>query len=206
MSMDDLFNSILGGAGGSGGEGQADDALGDMLGGLMGGDSGAAGGMGGLLGGLMGGGQSGGGMLDGILGSLLGGGAGGGQNAFLMPIADAISKKVGIPREIALVAVSFLLTKLLSGMAGKRGGSLEEADLSEITRLAEADTRTQAAFLLDAGLTQELAERTGLDEETAERTLEEALRMVGGQIQGMQNAPDPGQLPDAPPSNLLDSW
>ncbi len=119
--------------------------LGSLLGGLMGGEQqggmpnmpqGGQGGLdlGSLLGGLMGGGQQGGmpnmpqggqGGLD--LGSLLGGLMGGGQqggmpgmagtplDGIIGGVADDLSAKTGLPKQIITMGAMFLISKLLSG-------------------------------------------------------------------------------------------
>lgn len=121
--------------------------LGQILGGLMGGASpstagyppsaGSIGGggidLGSILGGMLGGappaGASSGDMEGGLLGGLIG------------PLVDDVSKKFGIPRELAMLGAMFLVSKLLSGGAaptqpstgaGQAPGAPGEIDLGAI--------------------------------------------------------------------------
>jgi hypothetical protein len=136
--------------------------------------------MGSLLGGLLGGGSGGAsntssGGLD--IGSLLGGLLGGGQssaaastssNSPLAPIIDALAKKLGISPQIASVVVSLVLSKMAAGQTGSRGVGI---NLDELAGNMGAST----------GMVEELVQQTGLDHETASRSLTTALNMMGSQ-------------------------
>ena len=134
--------------------------LGTLLGSMGGspdiGSSGSAGGTGDLVGALLGG---------------MGGGAGGGmgQAGFLAPLADSIAAKAGIPRGLALVGLTFLLTKLTSSQqsAGAGGRSLSLEDLNASP----------------GDMTAEFAAEAGIDEQTAEKTLNALMLALssGGQ-------------------------
>lgn len=172
----DLLSGLLQGLAGGGAEQSADagdNPVGGLLAGLLGGSpdigsSGSTGGMGDLLGTLLGGmggspdigspASAGGGIGD-LLGMVLGGGAGGGmgQAGFLAPLADSIAAKAGIPRELALLGLTFLLTKLTSS---QQGGGAGGRSLS----LEDMSTRS-------GDMTAEFAAQAGIDEQTAEETL-----------------------------------
>jgi hypothetical protein len=107
--------------------GQQSLGLDDLLGGLMGGS--AAGGMqtqaggldlGAILGGLLGGmGQ--GGMSSGMP-SGTGAGMGSPLDGIIGPMADDLSSRLGVPREVIMMGAMFLASKLLSGgMQGPQG-------------------------------------------------------------------------------------
>ena len=158
-----------------------------------------AGGVGDLMGALLGGGLSGAaspmgasagasqgavGIGD-ILGAVLGGGSTGiTSSPLLAPIANLLSKKLGLPPIIAQAIVSFVLAKLMSGARGGRAvgraGLVEEGpamqDLLEYTSSGRRlDTRALAA----TGLPEELAQYTGLDVDTATASLQQALNLLG---------------------------
>ena len=125
--MADMLGSLLGGMQ-QGGANQGDDVLGSLSGGAPqgGGD------VSGLLGALMGGGGGQGGqgadammgMLGGLLGGMGGANAGAmggmntGMNAGLAPLADMLSEKLGLPREMAMAALTIVVPMILSKLAG----------------------------------------------------------------------------------------
>ena len=170
----DMLSGLLQGLAGGPGQGAdaADNPFGGLMAGLLGGSpdigsSGSSGGMGNLLGTLLGGmggspdigspASAGGGLGD-LLSMVLGGGAGGGmgQAALLAPLADSIAAKAGIPRDLAMAGLTFLLSKLNSQQGGGAGGrSLSLEDMS-------ADS---------GNMTAEFAAQAGIDEKTAEETL-----------------------------------
>jgi hypothetical protein len=141
MSMEDLLQAILGGAGaqmpskGAQGSNQQ-DPLAEILGGILGGgaqqqqqSSGGqqgTGDIGDIIGQIFGGAQrqqqpaggtqQGGGIGD-ILGGILGGGANMKSNTFLGPIVEKLAEQLGLPPAIAQMVVSFILNKMMSGAA-----------------------------------------------------------------------------------------
>jgi hypothetical protein len=94
MSMDELLGSLLGGS-----QGESEASGGDMLSGLLG-----------MLGG--GGSSQGGGMMD-ILGALTGGGQAADQTAD--SAVSGISQQAGIPQELVMAGLSFLMGKRMGG-------------------------------------------------------------------------------------------
>lgn len=183
----DLLGSLLGGAGGESG-----DAA-DLLGGLLGGAGGQAGGASALLGGLLGGSQQGGGM-GGLLGAMLGGGGGGGPLASMI---DGIANKLGLPPETVQQVVAFVMGKLLSGKMASAGGrapgqaAQESLDLEQMLGQVSRGGEVDADYLASTGLTEELAQQTGLDQEMAERSLQEVLGALGGQMSEVEDSSGP---------------
>ena len=205
--MDDLLKSLLSGAGSQQGGDQADDnPLADMLGGLMGGGT-ASGGAdaGDLLEAFLGGGssQGAGGMGD-LLGTLTGGGSPNtGPSAMLAPMTDALAKKLGLPPKIAQMVVTFAITQLLSG--GKRGGAPAGPgglDLDDLMARAASGEGLDTDYIQSTGMADDLAQQTGLDSDTAARSLQEALQMMGGQTGSQKQGPSGGSGLD----DLLESW
>jgi len=201
--MDDLLKAMLSGEGSQAGGGQPEEnPLADLLGGMLGG--GATPGAGGsedLLQGVLGGPQGAGGTGD-LLGAVLGGGgAETGSQASLAPIASAIAEKLGLPPEVAQAVVAFVVGKLLSGggqttamppstPSGRRRKSKpprpQNLDLGGLLNQARSGQSIEPSHLRASGIHEELARQTGLDADTAARSLEEVLNLLGGQ---------PGQSP-----------
>lgn len=218
MALDDILNAFLGGGVPQKGQtSTAGDPLAEMLQGILGGAMGGSSGMGSGAG--IGAGDPMGGLLEAILGGGMaqaGGAQGGmtgmgdamGMNALLAPLADALSKKLGLPPEIAMMVVSFLGAKLMSG-AKPAGAAKAKPGRSPAGRGAQAQGLDLDSLLEtmgnDKGMAKELAEQTGLDQATAERSLQEAIGMIGGAKQAPKprpsNRPSGGSL-----DSLLDSW
>jgi hypothetical protein len=184
--IEDLFKAISGDAGSQPG-GQAEgDPLADLLGGLLGGGTspGAA-----DLAEVLGGGSPSqeGGMAD-ISGAVLGGGgAGMDSNAFLAPIVDGISRKLGLPPDVAQMVVAFVIGKLLSGQSGPGAATQPEGlDLGNLLNRMGSGQGLAAADLQSTGMHEELAQQTGLDADTATRSLQEVFQMLAGQLGGGQ--------------------
>jgi hypothetical protein len=208
------------------------DPLADLLGGILGGAGGAgstSGGqpdvIGGLLEGILGGGgapQSGGqpGLgLDDILGILGGGGQQQTAAGPLSPIIDGLAENLGLDPRLAQMVVGFVINKLLSGFAARTAGGAPAApsgmapsapagaqgglDLDHLLEgmvSGQLDTR----FINKSGLTQELVEQTGMDEELAAASLQETFSLLGAQMPtggAEEPAPKPKGLED-----LLDTW
>jgi hypothetical protein len=191
----DVLSSLLGGLLGGGGA-QSAQGAGD-LGSLMvgGGAQGAQGGdvLGSLLGGLLGGGVPQGGQ------QMPTAQAGISSHPFLAPIVNGLAQKLGLPPAIAEVVVSFALTQLLNSLmnrastggaqgmqsfaspqrAGEGAGDLQMEDISQRFQSGQA---IDAKYLRSAGLSQQLADQTGLDHKTAAASLEQAFQLLGGAL------------------------
>jgi len=189
----DVLGSLLGGLMGGGGAAGTQGA-GD-LGGLMG-DSGAQGAQGGnvlgsLLGGLLGGGVPQGGQQKPAAP------AGISSHSFLAPIVNGLAQKLGLPPAIAEVVVSFALTQLLNSLMSRAstGGTpgmqslagsqrafegAGDLQMEDIAQRFQSGQAIDAQYLRSAGLSQQLADQTGLDPETAAGSLEQVFDMLAG--------------------------
>lgn len=223
MALDDILNAFLGGGVPKKGQAPAsNDPLAEMLQGILGGGMGGA-----TTSPGMGAGTSDplGGLLESILGGMAGqggtssgkAGRGGtsGMNSLLAPVADALAKKLGLPPEVAMMVVSFLAAKLMSGAAGGQTGTTSGTKQGRSGQTSRGRSASPQALDLDSlletmgndkGMAQELAKQTGLDPATAERSLQEAIGMIGGTSQEARrprpsNRPSGGSL-----DSLLDSW
>jgi hypothetical protein len=164
--------------------------LGGMLGMLGGGgqQGGSQPDLGSLLGMLGGGGQQGGGQLD--LGSLLGmlggsGQQGGGMGGPFDALAGPLAEKLGLPPQIASAVLMFLANALLSGKAGSRSGAASNDDLGDLLGMLDSGRMDNQA-LRSNQLVQGLSQETGLDQETAARSIGAVVDMLGGQ-QGLES-------------------
>jgi hypothetical protein len=177
---------------------QADNPIGDILGGILGGGQQqapqppASDPTGGILGGILGGGGSGNILLD-ALGAAIGSGVAGGGvlgagasaagNKVLSPIADMISQKLGIPKTIAMMIVSFAATKLLKGALGGNAQGKRFADVVD-PELFSAITGGQAnqRYIRNSGMVDEAMRQTGLDRATATKSLQMVFDQFGQQL------------------------
>ena len=186
---------------------EANNPMGDILGSILGGgssptSSGASAGndpLGGILGSILGGGNSptssgasaGNNPLGGILGSILGGGLGGGDvlgagagamaALILSPIADALAQKLGISKTIAMAVVAFAATKIIGSFMKKQGqptNQLVDTDLVDKVKAGNASPQ----YLVNTGMADEIAQQTGLDRDTAARSLQAAFTLVNEQF------------------------
>ena len=203
----------------------SEDALGSLLEGMLGGASGsqaAPGGatpqgssdaLGGLLEGLLGGAagsqaapgaatSQGGGLMD-ILGAVLGGGGANqlGGNPMLAPFTEALSDKLNISPQMASVLIGAAFT-LLAGMMkkGSEGGQ-------RLPEGADLDSLLDEDYITRSGVASQVAEQTGLDEETAAHHLSAAMAMLANQPAAA--APVSAEPKPSKPSeldSLLDSW
>lgn len=166
------LDSLLGALGGGGQQGGGQPDLGSLLGMLGGGGQAGQGGdpLSGLLGGLLGGGSSSGAVSGGPFGSLVG------------PIAE----KLGLPPQVVGMVVMFLANALLAGKAGSRSDAgSSTADLNQVLAMVNSDQMDGQA-LRNNQLVQDLSQQTGLDQQTAARSIGAVVDMLGGQ-QGLES-------------------
>jgi len=204
------LGSLMGGSGAQQ-DVQGGGVLGSLLGGGAPSAQQGAGDLGSLLGGGGAQGAQGGDVLGSLLGGLLGGGvAQGGQqmptaqagissHPYLAPIVEGLAQKLGLPPAIAEAVVSFALTQLLGSLMNRtstgRELGVQSFDVSQRTLQVSGDQQTEdisqrfqsgqaldADYLHSAGLPQQLAEQTGLDPKTATKSLEQAFRLLGGEL------------------------
>jgi len=203
----DLLGGLLGGGASSGagdlagmlggGSSQQDDSMAALAGLLGGGSSQQDDSMTGLAS-LLGGGSSQqedsmGAISGGLLG---GGGAGMGSNDLLSPIVNGISEKLGLPSDIVRMIVAFVIGKLLSGQSGAGAASASISgqplyadsaqpgglDLGGLLNQMASGRGIDADYLQSTGMNEELAQQTGLDPDTATRSLQEVFNLLGGQM------------------------
>lgn len=138
------------------------------------------------LGGMMG-------ALEGIMG--------GGQQAndpimmMLQPFIEPLAKKVNISPEIAMVIVSFVAHKLLAHHPTS-GRDSNTFDLDEMLGQMGAG-QVDSSLLHNSGMVKEISKRTGLDEATAEKSLNAAFTLVGNRV-GLGNASPKPNMPNNP--------
>lgn len=213
-----LAQSQSGSSGQSESEGQ--DPLGGIMQELLGGgaqDAGSPGDVSGLLETLMGGmgsgQQSGGGAaMSGLLGALIGGmggsqpGASGalGGNPMLMPFTEALAERLGISQQMASVIMSaaFMLLMNMAQQSTKHGaGQPSRADLDGIM---------DEEYLVSSGMASRVAQQTGMEKDEAARSLQEALQILTGDVEGQQEVEQQPavDVPNQPTDlgSLLDSW
>jgi len=164
--------------------------LGDMLGTLLGGGmQGSAPPMGAPTGAS----QGAVGIGD-ILGTVLGGGGTSiGASPLLAPIADLLAQKLGLPPAMAQAVIAFVLAKLVSGPSGggpaSRMGLVEEGPgMQDLLERAGSGQRLDQRTLAATGLPDELAQHTGLDPDTASKSLQQALKLLGPAVGSLGTA------------------
>jgi hypothetical protein len=214
MSMEDILKALVDSRQqGSSTQGAA-DPMANLIGGLLGGgqtQSGGqqaggdlVGGIASLLGSVMGSGQSqpqaqttgaqqsGGGLSDmmGMLESVMGGGQGGMTAndpimALLNPFVAPLAKKANIPPEIAIIVVSFVAHQLLAHhpSSGRDSSSFNLENMLQQIGSGNIDS----SLLHNSGMVKEIAAKTGLDEATAEKSLNTAFSLVGKGAASMLN-------------------
>jgi hypothetical protein len=169
MDMSGLLGSLMGGAGASSGMSDMPPATG----------AGAGMDMGSLLGSLLGGGAGAGtsggmGGLGGLLGGLLGGG--GGLNA------DGLSQQSGLPATLIQAAIPLVIGALLRGRQGRSAGIDVEstgAAPNDLAGLVRSGAPIDTESLQATGLAQELALRTGANEQDAAAAIQSVLAAMG---------------------------
>ena len=210
MSMEDILNQLVNSRQ-PGSSSNAADPMASLIGGLLGGGQQQAGGgqqsgtdlAGNLINlvgtaiqgaqGQQGGAQqqpSGGlGDVMGLLENVMNGAQGGSQPAasdpimmLLQPFVTPLAKKANISPEIALIVVSFVAHKLLAHhpSSGRDSSSFNLDTMLQQMTSGKIDTN----MLQDSGMVQELANKTGLDQATAAKSLGAAFGMMGEKLQG----------------------
>jgi len=121
-----------------------------------------------------------------------------------------LSKKLGLPPQIAQAVVVFFLGKLLKGRTQASSGSSAQSDsqglsLDGLLGRMNSGATVRKADIRATGMAGELAAYTGLDRRTAEASLQEVVNALGGQV-----AKAPARTPRKPKASgldgLLDEW
>ena len=197
----DVLGSLLGGLLGGGGapsggmssQGAGGDVLGSLLGGLLGGGGTSP------QGGTPMPSQrgyppqqmpsAGGDPISSILGGLLGVNVGSGAgaiannpiaNAFVAPIAEALARKTGMAPGIAQVVVVFALTTLMSAATQK--ATQKGFSPSDLVNKLATDGTVSQKYLKDSGLVAQLAQQSGLDQQTASKSLQQTFAALGTHV------------------------
>ena len=84
---------------------------------------------------------------------------------------------------------------ILSGKSGSGGRAQGVEGMDELMSQMSRGQTVDAGILESSGMTEELMEQTGLDQETAERSLQEAFGLLGS---GMAQGSTPPEAPEAP--------
>jgi len=213
MAMEDILKALVDSRQ-QGSSAQGGDQMANLIGGLLGGggqsQSGVQqtggdliGGIASLLGSVMGSGQqsqaqntgtqqSSGGLSDmmGMLESVMGGGQSGTSAndpimALLNPFVAPLAKKANIPPEIAIIVVSFVAHQLLAHhpSSGRDSTSFNLENMLQQIGSGSIDPN----LLHNSGMVKEIAAKTGLDEATAEKSLNVAFSLVGKGAASMLN-------------------
>ncbi|MCE9645958.1 MAG: hypothetical protein K8S20_08150 [Chloroflexi bacterium] len=182
-----------------GGSAQGADPMTELIGGLLGGQ--------GQQSQPQGGGQQQTGLGDmmGLLESVMNGGQQSGTStndpimALLQPFVAPLAKKANIPPEIAMVVVSFVAHKLLAHhpTSGRDSNSFNFEEMFNQMASGSIDP----ALLQNSGMVKEISAKTGLDEATAEQSLNLAFNLVGKGATSLinrGNAQSPKPAPAAP--------
>jgi len=150
--LSDILGSVLGGGGSSSAGGYPQGSSPDPLGSI--------------LGGMFGGGQMGasGGM--------------GGLGSILSPLADAFSQKTGIPREVAMAAMSVIIPMVMSKIMGSGQGNQDQV----LANLSSGSIPSHGLHFSSAEkqeMAQQLTAQTGMDHSAATYTLNQAIQVLG---------------------------
>lgn len=213
MSMEDILKTLVNSRQ-QGNPAQGADPMSSLVGSLLGGgqsqggvnlsDGVDAGDVAGLVGSFLGAQQAqsapsqpqaqGLGGMMGVLESIMGGG----QQAndpimkMLQPFIEPLAKKVNISPAIATIIVSFVAHKLLAHHPTS-GRDSNTFDLDEMLGQLGAG-KVDSSLLHNSGMVKEISNRTGLDEATAERSLDAAFTLVGNRV-GLGNASPKPKMP-----------
>jgi len=195
--LGDLFGALTGEQGNSSGQPSAgQDPLSSLLGGLLGGQSGGGqGSMSQALGGLLGGGQSNRlGNVLGVLEGVLNANAPVGQAAqsaipggnvaandptmqMLTPVVDGLAAKMNISPQIAMIVVTFVVHQLLSSHPAS--GRTSMIDPGALQQQVNSGQGVSHAYLQSSGLVNQIVQQTGLDPQTATKSLKTVFDMLG---------------------------
>ncbi|MFO7696443.1 MAG: hypothetical protein R6X16_04715 [Anaerolineae bacterium] len=138
-----------------------------------------------------------GGALGSVLGSLLGGGtqSNAASNPLTSGIARALAEKLGVSTAVANTIVGFALTLLLQSLQKRTvqrqapgegvalsADTLAAPELGDV--LKTLGGRSEGAQTLATRGASQLAAQAGIDQDTAERGLSEAVQLLAGQFGG----------------------
>ncbi len=145
-----------------------------------------------------------GGLLESLLGGMGGAAGAAGGNPMLAPFTEALAEKLGVSQQMASVIISAAFMLLMNTVQKSKSRGAEQPSQADLDEMMDAD------YLASSGMSARVAEQTGLDEEEATQSLQEALKMLSGEFETAPEA-DEAQAPSAPAEpteldSLLDSW
>jgi hypothetical protein len=131
-------------------------------------------------------------MLGGIMNGNLNLDANSPLGQMITPMADGITSKLGLPKEVGAMVVAFALAKIAEMLKAKSGGQ-GSAPMSGGTNADQVLGKINSGGGIDAGslqsmgLTSELANKTGLSETQASQGLEMAMGALSAGISGKKD-------------------
>jgi uncharacterized membrane protein YeaQ/YmgE (transglycosylase-associated protein family) len=148
------------------------------------------------------------GMLNGILGGNMKLDANSPLGQMVMPMADGVTAKLGLPKEIGQMVVVFAMAKIAELMQAKMGTGAAPSSNANLPTPAQADevlgklnsgAGIDAGSLQSMGLSSELAKKTGISEEQATQGLQYAFGALSAGMSGQKtyegiNLPDMSML------------
>jgi hypothetical protein len=145
-----------------------------------------------------------------LLESFMGGGqqASVGANPLMAPFTDALAEKLGISHQMAAVIVSFAFSLLMSKLSGAATqGSTGIFDAQSPEGGFDLDDLLSDDYLDSKGITAQLTEQTGMEDDEAKESLREAVAMLNGQLPEFDEpSPPPTAVQQSDLQDLLDTW
>lgn len=156
--------------------------------------------------------------LDDLLEIFMGGGqkSNVGGNPMLAPFTEALSEKLGLSPQVASIIVSYafsmFVSHLSSGGAATNSGAQSQPQRSQGG--LDLDGLLDDDFMKAQDMGKKIAKRTGLDEQTAQESLREAVKILSGKQDVEETAksktarPQQAKVPQEQHSlqGLLDTW
>ncbi len=108
--------------------------------------------------------------------------------ALVAPLADSLANRFGLPPQIAQAVVLFAVTKLTEALMNRgntpaAGGRGQEIVGQQLLDRLSSGQGVDRQYLVNSGLAQELAQQSGMDEQTAAASLQHVLGGLGDQLQ-----------------------
>lgn len=133
-------------------------------------------------------------QMMGALSGILGGGqldANSPLGQMITPIADGMTKKLGLPKEVGAMVVAFALAKVGELMKGKGAaapvGGAGGVNADEVLGKLSSGGGVDAGTLDSMGLSQELADKTGLTKDQAGQGLQYAMGALSAGMAGQKS-------------------
>jgi len=160
--------------------------------------------------------------LDDLLEIFMGGGqkSNVGGNPMLAPFTETLAEKLGLSPQMASIIVSYAFSMFVSQL-GSSGATSASGTQSQSQRSQkhskgglDLDDLLDGDFIESQGMGKKIAKRTGLDEQTAQEGLREAIKILGGRqdieepTKPRVERPQQAKAPQEERSlqGLLDTW